>query len=329
MSVSSSTHNVLMNPIITASSTASLKRSRSLDNHRRFDPSRVPPLPRINSDIALQVFTHRSLRRPNASPAHYGDNERLQELGKAAFDAALVYALFRRRPFLQAVDIDKHSAFLLSSTVFEDWVTAYKLKSKLLCDPVVLPSLTSSQEARSLFHAYVGGLYMFSGPEAVNDWISGLLEQEFETVLGVSRSEVDDYPTVEVPPQKRAKSETMFIAPKTEEQQPPIFFASQPPPTPPPRQPFRAYMPVPKPPPPNPLAPAQPNLPFLPLFNQAAAQRRVTVEYLAELTGPSHAGRWRVKCIVNGICKGEGLGSTKQTAKEEAARQAYYSMGWT
>ena len=33
--------------------------------------------------------------------------------------------------------------------------------------------------------------------------------------------------------------------------------------------------------------------------------------------------------VVNGICKGEGGGVSKQVAKEEAARKAYYSMGWT
>jgi dsRNA-specific ribonuclease len=32
---------------------------------------------------------------------------------------------------------------------------------------------------------------------------------------------------------------------------------------------------------------------------------------------------------VNDIPKGKGKGSSKQIAKEEAARQAYYSMGWT
>ncbi|KIK07467.1 hypothetical protein K443DRAFT_673381 [Laccaria amethystina LaAM-08-1] len=80
---------------------------------------------------------------------------------------------------------------------------------------------------------------------------------------------------------------------------------------------------------PNPLAPAQPNLPFLPLFNQTASQRRVTVEYPAEFSGPSHAGRWTVQCVVNGILKGVGTGGSKQVAKEEAARQAYYAMGWT
>jgi dsRNA-specific ribonuclease len=32
---------------------------------------------------------------------------------------------------------------------------------------------------------------------------------------------------------------------------------------------------------------------------------------------------------VNGIAKGEGTGTSKQLAKEEAARKAYYAMGWT
>lgn len=32
---------------------------------------------------------------------------------------------------------------------------------------------------------------------------------------------------------------------------------------------------------------------------------------------------------VNGIPKGTGSGGNKQIAKEEAARAAYYSMGWT
>jgi len=40
---------------------------------------------------------------------------------------------------------------------------------------------------------------------------------------------------------------------------------------------------------------------------------------------------WKdLRCpTVNGIAKGVGSGSNKQVAKEEAARQAYYAMGWT
>jgi len=32
--------------------------------------------------------------------------------------------------------------------------------------------------------------------------------------------------------------------------------------------------------------------------------------------------------VVNGIEKGKGYSDTKQQAKEQAARQAYYEMGW-
>jgi len=173
----------------------------------------------------------------------------------------------------------------------------------------------------SIFHAYIGGLFLANGADTVNDWIDHLLLQEDLNPKETSGEE--SLRSVEIPPQKKTKSET--LSPLL---QPTIFFASQPPPSPPRREP--PHLPVVPPAvPPNPLAPAQPGLPFLPLFNQTAAQRRVKVEYAAEFNGPSHAGRWTVQCIVNGICKGVGSGSSKQLAKEESARQAYASMGWT
>ncbi|KAJ7706366.1 ribonuclease III domain-containing protein [Mycena rosella] len=73
---------------------------------------------------------------------------------------------------------------------------------------------------------------------------------------------------------------------------------------------------------PNPLAPAQPTLPFLSSFNQAASQRGVTLDYPANFVG----GQWSVQCVVNGIIK--ALGTTKKIAQEMAARHAYYAMGW-
>ncbi|KIM47840.1 hypothetical protein M413DRAFT_439522 [Hebeloma cylindrosporum] len=286
-----------------------LKRTRPLE--RKFDRTRVPPLPPLQSDLILQVFTHKSLRRPKVSPADYGDNERLSDLGKAALDVAITHALFQKRPYLEVADISKHREFLFSSDMIEDWVSYYNLRPKLCCDPKVVRFLDSPQETSALFHAYVGGLYVSSGPEAVNEWISRLLEQELKNILGGHEvATTVQPPAPRTPPPKRAKSE----APQAEESA--IFFASQPPPSPPGIRHAPPHLP-------NPLAPAQPNLPFLPLFNQAAMQRRVTVEYLAEFSGPSHAGG------VNGICKGEGSGTNKQLAKEEAARKAYYSMGWT
>lgn len=85
---------------------ATLKRARSIGNYqRKFNGQRLPLLPRINSDLLLQVYTHKSLRRPNVPPADYGDNERLACLGKSVFDLAITSVLFQRRPLLKDVDI--------------------------------------------------------------------------------------------------------------------------------------------------------------------------------------------------------------------------------
>ena len=82
-----------------------LKRTRS-GNQRRFNASLAPPLPQIRSgDLILQIFTHKSLRRPNATPEQYGDNERLADLGKVVLDAAITRTLFNIRPILQAAEI--------------------------------------------------------------------------------------------------------------------------------------------------------------------------------------------------------------------------------
>jgi hypothetical protein len=153
------------------------------------------------------------------------------------------------------------------------------------------------QETNSIFYAYIGGLFVANGADTVNDWIDHLLLQENLNLK--ETSEEESLQSVEIPPQKRAKSETMSPL-----LQPTIFFASQPPPSPsPPRREPPPHLPV-APPivSPNPLAPAQPGLPFLPLFNQAAAQRRVKVEYVPEFNGPSHAGRWTVQCVGEYMC---------------------------
>ncbi|EIN13931.1 hypothetical protein PUNSTDRAFT_29547, partial [Punctularia strigosozonata HHB-11173 SS5] len=97
------------------------------------------------------------------------------------------------------------------------------------------------------------------------------------------------------------------------------------PPTP--RDSSMPYQPPPPPPLPAPVQ-AQVGMAYLPLFNQTASQRRVNVEWPATFSGPSHAGKWSVKCLVNGIERGSGAGPSKQLAKEDAAQQAFYAMGW-
>lgn len=131
---------------------------------------------------------------------------------------------------------------------------------------------------------------MSAGHQVVNDWIRGLLAPELEFQGNITNS-AHAITQLEPPPFKRVKNEDMDpIIPQSQ----PVHCKPEPGLPQAMRQPLpHQSMSIP----PNPLAPAQPNLPFLPLFNQAAMQRRVTVEYIAEFSGPSHAGRWAVKCV--------------------------------
>lgn len=146
----------------------------------------------------------------------------------------------------------------------------------------------------------MAAVYLDSGADSVRQWVEQLLGQNVtlapRTPGHVSPMVVDDRSPppssqeARTPPMKKVKAE-----PET----PAIFFASAPPPSK--QLALPEAQPVMQAPPmnarSNPLAPARPSLPFLPLFNQMAAQRRVTVTYEAQFSGPSHAGTWIVRCI--------------------------------
>lgn len=89
------------------------------------------------------------------------------------------------------------------------------------------------------------------------------------------------------------------------------------------------------PPPPAQGAPPLPppaqggqRLASLSLFNEMAMQRGLKIEWNSTQSGPGHSLTWVVHCIVNGITRGEGVGKSKQKAKEDAAQQAFQAMGW-
>ncbi|KAI0734672.1 ribonuclease III domain-containing protein [Fomitopsis betulina] len=270
----------------------------------------LPVAPKLRGDIILEVFTHRSLRFPGApinEDSEFGDNERLAVLGEKVLELAVTFALFTKRPMLKSVELEDQRHDALSNEKIENWVVAYKMREKVRCGADAVSLLSTPKEARHLFYSYVGGIYAQNGMEIVQNWIGQLVDPQFEPQAQFHESEpFNAY--------KKVKTEAM----------------SPPPPSmPPPPAPIYPPPPMPIPTPTlNPLAPAQPQTAFLPLFNQTANQRRLTVEYPAQFSGPAHAGRWTVQCVVNSIPKGEGIGASKQLAKEEAARQAYYAMGW-
>jgi len=241
--------------------------------------------------------------------SEYGDNIRLAVLGQTILEAAVTDSLFKKKPMLKAEDIETERKDLLSAKSLESWIIGYKLRDKLRCSPDAVKSLDSPEEMRLLFHSYVGAVYATQGMAAIQNWIGSLVDPTYELM------------DMDMEPMNFPKK------PKTETFSPPPFsgYAAPPEPTsmPPPPPPANAPPPLP-----NPMTPAQPTTAFLPMFNQTANQRRVFVEYPAQFSGPPHAGRWTVKCVVNGIEKGSGAGASKQLAKEEAAKQAWYAMGW-
>ncbi|PIL31732.1 hypothetical protein GSI_06436 [Ganoderma sinense ZZ0214-1] len=302
-----------------------LKRSRSPSLPVSTMDSDLPPAPQIDGEAMLEIFVHESIRftgMPLNSDSPYGDGKRLAIIGNKALDAAFTHLLFDKRPMMTADTLDCEVRKL--PDLIEKWVEGYKWREKVRHAKDI--DIGTPKETRYLMDAYVGAVFVGGGYRAVLDWIAALVD-----------------PSAASPAQQgqHAEPDPKRFRLNQPQQMPPLF----PNPAPfPPLQPTypQAYPqvhhmqhmappqpPIPAPPlPPNPLAPAQPQSAFLPLFNQTAQQRRLEVQYPAQFTGPAHAGRWTVQCLVNGMEKGVGTGSSKQLAKEEAARQAYYAMGW-
>ncbi|PBL01174.1 hypothetical protein ARMGADRAFT_414496 [Armillaria gallica] len=275
-------------------SNLTLKRTRSSENVQ---------LPQLEPDTYLRVYTHKSLRRPCASPDE--DYE---------------------RPLLELNAMETKKRELTSWMNIDSWVRRYQMREKVRCHPDQYETLHSPEETNALFYAYVGGVFVNLGMDVVQEWINALIGLEGTQRPPPSHRKVKNLPTPQPPPvQPPPPPRPQFIPP-----QPGLFaqFSRFPAPMP---LFSPAPMAKPSPPPklPNPMTPAQPHLAFLPQFNEKASQRRVVVEYPAQFSGPPHAGKWTVKCVVNGIEKGQGVGGNKQIAKEQAARAAYYAMGWT
>ncbi|KAI0639629.1 hypothetical protein C8Q77DRAFT_1152594 [Trametes polyzona] len=310
----------------------SLKRARSTSV--AMDPD-LPPAPKIDGEAMLEVFVHRTMKFSGAplSDSPYGDGQRLACLGHKMLEAAYTDVLFNKRPMLKADEL-REKVDALQEDV-EKWVEGYKWRDKVRHTSEV--DLKAPEETRILFDSYVGAVFVGAGYKAVREWIGALVdpqanphqapqglpsEPEYKRVkvespsLGVGTGfghSLPGYPSY--PGQNYFQHSAQSFG-----QQPPQPFGQPPPPppgNPPPPLPMH-----------NPLAPAQPHSAFLPLFNQTAQQRRLEVQYPAQFSGPPHAGRWTVACLVNGIEKGIGTGPSKQLAKEEAARQAYHNMGW-
>jgi len=180
-----------------------------------------------------------------------------------------------------------------------------------------MDSNSGVQQGRLLFLAYLAAVFEERGLGDVQKWIGALLRlttdafEEFHSIeLGPDEFEEQAGKRVKVEepaPGLSALPMKLTPPPKAAFEFPRHYnpYANQP------AQPLSAPPPLPPQPPPpprqppftsNPLAPAQPHLAFLPLFNQTASQRGLSVEYPATFIGPPHAGKWNVACIGERSC---------------------------
>jgi ribonuclease-3 len=244
----------------------------------------LPPLPHLDGDILLDVFTHSSLDY-DAKPVNqdYGDNNRLAELGERVLSLAITQRLFYKKPLLTSLEIIEHREQYMSNESIEEWVTAYQLKKNLKFAPSALESVQTVEESKFLLYSYLGAVYHHHrGIIPIQNWIDRLVLPD------------------------------------------PVAAAPAPP-LPPSSPPRWQYAPQP------PTSPQSPGagMTALAQFNQIAQQHAYGVEWQAESSGPPHALRWTVKCIVNGVERGHGSGRSQKMAKEEAVIAAAGALGWS
>ncbi|TFK56720.1 hypothetical protein OE88DRAFT_1730182 [Heliocybe sulcata] len=284
-------------PKMRGQSSAPLKRSLSV----AATMANIPPLPKLSGDMTLEVFSHKSLRFEGAPRNdEVGDSDRLAVLGAKVLDMAVMHTLFSKRPMLDADDLTRSAEDATSDEKLEGWISLYRLREKLRCTPDALPRIREPQELRHLFNSYVGAVFHTSGLRVVHEWIAKLVDPESEPpALAGTEPEPSS-----IPAPKRQRTDPPGMSPMNMSPPPPAM-----------------------PPPPLPATGGM-NMSYLQLFNQTANQRRIAVEYPAAFVGPPHAGQWTVSCRVNGVDRGQGTGQSKQVAKEQAAQQAFFAMGW-
>ncbi|TDL28200.1 hypothetical protein BD410DRAFT_782169 [Rickenella mellea] len=283
-----------------------------------------PVLPRINvAELVLEVFTHKSLRNGHSSNGQSSDNQRLAELGDKVLVLAVTNSLYKKTPIVKAADIPIERDKILSEENIAKWVNHYHLSKQLLYAPDLHDTINSPEELRTLLNAYIGAVFTQSGMGAITTWIGHLIGADTVAPSPTTDDEMDEHEPGQTP--KRAKNEPSSPSvplpppptPPAASALPPIILGYQ-----------QAQPTYPQPSYSQPVASTGNTVTYLPLFNQTCMQRKLNVEYNAEFSGPPHAGRWNIKCVVNGAIKGVGQGVSKQIAKEEAAKQAFFAMGF-
>jgi len=210
-------------------------------------------------------------------------------------------------------------------TTLNTWLDFYDLKRKLRVPPNQSNAIyNNALEMATYFHTYVGALYVDKKSlKAIQDWISKLIDPTAEPPVTIEQFGQDgigitsyrnSYPSPQSQTYSSPSSSGIFSSPPASSS----YSVPTPPAGPPPPLPSS---------PPRPLA-GTINLISLSLVNQTAVQKNFSINYVASQEGPPHQPTWTVRCLINNVERGIGVGKSQKNAKEEAARRAWLAMGW-
>ncbi|TFK67461.1 hypothetical protein BDN72DRAFT_95851 [Pluteus cervinus] len=303
----------------------------------------LPPLPKIGGDneIMLEIYTHRSLRGDTQlDNAEYGDAWRLSDLGEQVFSTIVTLHYFAKRP------LEFHSSIValrkdaLNDQKVLEMTRYYNVTKHLRAGPKNKPVGEDIDEQRHFWYAFIGALSIRNGLEAVQNWVSGIIDPHCEPPTiprshpGPSSSSLpmahrpnpvyagrpSGQPAAPTPlTQATAAASLLTLEPSQHQyqnQQPPPFSSA---------------------PDPNPsnaplyTTPQTQNAPHFPVAHfHDTVQRECGCQptYSHESEGPAHSKQWTTRCYVSGVQRGIGVGLNQKQSKMEAARQAWISLGW-
>ncbi|TFK67462.1 hypothetical protein BDN72DRAFT_798904 [Pluteus cervinus] len=323
-----------------------------------------PALPKIggDNDILLDLYTHRSLRGDTQlDNEDYGDAWRLSDLGEQIFSTTATLHYFSRRP------LEPHSAIvcLRRDALCDEKVLEiskfYNIARHLRAPPKSKPVEDDVEELRHFWYGFIGALYLRNGLDVVQKWVSGVIDPHYgppEIRTGPPSTSSSSPALGHYPPPTQYNG---YAAPPPPPpglagaHYPPTQYNGHAPPPPPPPpaptgassspvEPSQTQYQTQQPPPfaytggpdPNasnlprygaPQVQAGPTLP-LSLFHETAMKLGHVVSYVPEHEGPAHALRWTVRCFLDGVERGLGVGTNQKLAKADAARQVWVNMGW-
>ncbi|EPQ58949.1 ribonuclease III [Gloeophyllum trabeum ATCC 11539] len=284
----------------------------------------LPPLALLRSkDIEKQVFTHRSLHGrpghlfedPPDDPAP--DNEKLEHQGDSVLLLVVTDLLREEYPYLRVGPSTKIRSLVVNNSTLAAISRQYRLSERLrqhVSQSVALRASTNVQA--DLFEAYVGGLYIDQGLDAVKAWLYPLFRPYIHEAYRIVKEQHTatgrfTEPEPEPEPEQQAAEQEPENSEDHDGDTPPV------------NTPRDASSTTPTPE----LGIASPTVGHLSLFNQHVSRQGKVVEWVYDASGSRATPIWTAKALVNGDCLGSGRGRTKQLAKDAAAREGLAKIG--